>query len=169
MENIRRSIKLFFTKYGKLLFIIAIGFVVFVFILKFIDSEYSRGHKSDTNMNNENIMNSPKKVNKVHITKEIAEKFITYCTNESYEDAYNMLAKDCIENNFKTKQEFIENFINKRLDKTKKYYCKKIEDNIYEICEKVDLLKTGGKENISSIAKIKVIQKKKEKIMILEE
>lgn len=169
MENIRRSIKLFFTKYGKLLFIIAIGFVAFIFILKFIDNEYSRSHKSNTNLNNENIINLQKKVNKVHITKEIAEKFIIYCTDEAYEDAYNMLAEECIENNFKTKQDFIENFIYKKLDRNKKYYCKKIEANTYGIYEKADLLKTGGKENISSIAKIKVIQEETEKIMILEE
>ena len=47
---------------------------------------------------------------------EIIKKFVDYCNEKSYQDAYNLLSQDCKEEVFNNIETFIEDYINEIFD-----------------------------------------------------
>ena len=52
---------------------------------------------------------------------EIIKKFVDYCNEKSYQDAYNLLSQDCKEEVFNNIETFIEDYINEIFDTEKSY------------------------------------------------
>lgn len=80
--------------------------------------------------------------------KELIEKFLDYCINKDVSSAYKMLSS---ENNYKTQNEFKENYINKYFSETKIYNItlksSKNDEYIYNVKISKDILSSGKLDN----------------------
>ncbi len=71
-------------------------------------------------------------------------KFLQYCKNKQYEQAYNMLSDDCKENEYDTLEKFQDKYIGAKFNKDALYEIEKWMNNTYKISIANDLLSTGN-------------------------
>lgn len=78
--------------------------------------------------------------------ENLIEQYINYCNNKEYENAYNMLSYDCIDNLYPNIEDF-KTYIDGIFDDKKEYYIQNysnVENTyIYSICIFEDMLATG--------------------------
>ena len=74
-------------------------------------------------------------------------KFLKYCKEESYEQAYNMLSADCKQNHYNTLEQFQTKYIKSKFNKDDVYEIEKWIGNTYKISISKDLLATGDVNN----------------------
>ncbi len=160
MENIRRNIKLFFTRYGNHLFIIIAVILGILLFLRFIDSIAEQNYKrkklemeeiQSTQTINKNVETEKirrlrnKKISK---DKKIIEDFLSLC-EKNQQEAYNMLSNSCKMDKYVSFEEFKNNYIDIIFSKTKDYKIEEQEqDSLYKILLYVeDVLQAGSVEN----------------------
>lgn len=153
MENIRRSIKLFFTIYGGLLFQIIGGIAIFFFVLKGINYLYKENSETSSQ---ENLISEQEIIDKqIELEKEeedilFISKFLDYCNDKKVEEAYSMLSEECIKQKYQTMDIFKKEYIDKIFTYKKEYKIEK-EDNVYKITILEGILESGSTENRDSI------------------
>ena len=70
-------------------------------------------------------------------------KFLQYCKNEKYEEAYNMLSLDCKEKKYQTLEKFTQNYAKTKFNKNDVYEVEEWINNTYRVSISVDKLATG--------------------------
>ncbi len=163
MENIRRSIKLFFAKYGNLILIFVLIIAGIILFLKLIDKIAEESYKRKE-ANRENVVIS-KNVNKdvskntetrkmevqrnknIIQDKKIIDQFLSSC-KKNQEEAYNMLSDQCKLDKYQTFEDF-KNYVDIIFEQTKDYKIEEQEqDGLYKILFYVeDILQAGSVEN----------------------
>ena len=147
MEKIKRQIRLFFGKNGKLLLqIIGIIFLI-ICIIQALNTYVS----SKENENKENLINKQeqavKKNTNIKKEKEFISKFIEYCMEAKVEEAYAMLATISKKEKYNTVDKFESDFVKKNFKIKKEYEIEKIKDSRYKVILKDDILQTGKVES----------------------
>lgn len=147
MENIRRSIKLFFTIYGSFLFQIIGIILLILFGIRSVNYIYKENREKDIN---QNITSNYQKLDKEELEAEkeeieIISEFLDNCNNNKIEEAYNMLSETCINNYYQTIDIFKE-YINKIFTHKKDYEIEK-ENDLYRITIIQGVLEAGSVEN----------------------
>lgn len=153
MENIRRSIKLFFTIYGGLLFQIIGGIAIFFFVLKGVNYIYKEDSKTNSQENlisEQEIIDKQKELEKEEKDILFISNFLDYCNDKQIEEAYSMLSEECIKQKYQTIDIFKKEYIDKIFAYKKEYEIKK-EDNRYKITILEGILESGNIENRKSI------------------
>lgn len=79
-------------------------------------------------------------VNKINNT---ISKFLQYCKNENYEEAYNMISFDCKKKKYSTLEEFIEKYVQSKFSKNNVYEIEEWILNTYRVSISEDALATG--------------------------
>lgn len=147
MENIKREIKLFWMKYGKLLLQIIAVTIFFIYALKALNKysiyindeerkatlEYREKNKDEKD---KNIKNQKQ--------KECIYEFIKYCNENSVEKAYNMLSENCKKEKYKTISEFEKKYIKVIFKERKDYKVQNDKKNIYKITFLQSILQSGS-------------------------
>ena len=165
MENIRRSIKLFFTKYGKLLlivFAIIAGFLLFLRLLdKIAEDNYRKELQKreekrlaiQNTLGNENRNVETKKIEKqrkrvISSDEKLIEKFLSLC-EENTQEAYDMLSDKCKKEKFLTVEEFKSKYVDLVFAQAKDHKIEEQEqDRLYKVLFYVeDILQAGSLEN----------------------
>lgn len=156
MEKIRREIRLFLIRNGKLLLQI-IGIILFAILI--IQTLNNEAKENKANQENNKLIHEEKKeVNKkIKQDKKIIEEFINCCNDEKIEDAYKMISDYCIKEKYPTIKDFKEKYINQIFDiKICEYEISKIND-IYLVELTQNFLETGTKESLKQ-TKIQIIE-----------
>ena len=97
-----------------------------------------------------------KEVQKINNT---ISKFLQYCKNGKIEEAYNMLSKDCKENEYKTSEKFKEKYLRTRFDKDSIYEIENWKRDTYKITISKDLLSTGDvNSNVKQVEYITIVE-----------
>lgn len=88
------------------------------------------------------------------ITKTEAEKinntiskFIEYCKKQNFEEAYNMLTKDCKQDRYNSLEKFTEEYAKPKFKSYQTYEIKKWENTTYQVEISEDILATGNTNN----------------------
>ena len=85
---------------------------------------------------------------KVKEEKElIVDQFIRYCNAKEFENAYNLISKDCKNELYPNVNLFIQNYINNVFNTTKLYSKEIYVGNIYKVKLYEDILSTGNVSN----------------------
>ena len=74
-------------------------------------------------------------------------KFLQYCKNEQYQEAYDMISDDCKEKVYKTLDEFTNKYAKNKITKNYVYEIEKWIRNTYRISISEDMLATGNTGN----------------------
>lgn len=153
MENIRRSIRLFFVSYGSLLFQIIAIIAIVLFVIRGANHLYIQNSEKEI-IENE-LLQEESKQEQQAIKKEkedisFISEFLDYCNDKKIEEAYSMLSEKCIKDNFQTIEKFKNEYVNKIFTYQKEYEIEK-EDDLYKITILDGLLQSGGSENRKSI------------------
>lgn len=148
MENIRRSLKLFFAIYGGLLFRIIITIVVFLFTLSVIDNLYK--NSTEVTTRNNTIQEQEVVLENEKYSIAYISKFLDFCNENKIEEAYKMLSEDCIKQKYQTIDIFKKEYIDKIFTYKKEYKIEK-EEKLYRITILDGVLESGSKENRKSI------------------
>lgn len=153
MENIKRSIRIFFTTFGGLLFQIIGIIAIVLFAIHGVNNLYKENTKTQE-------LEESKLSEEVQIKKELLEKenenrlfiseFIDYCNENKIEEAYNMLSEECIKDKYQTIEKFEDEYVNK-IFTYKKDYEIEIEDNLYKVTIMEGILQSGKIDNRNSI------------------
>lgn len=153
MENIRRSISLFFATYGGLLFQIIGTIALILLALRGLDYLYK---ENNIDKLNENVVSEQEIALKEKATKKEKEnilfisEFLDYCNNKKIQEAYNMLSEKCITEKFQTIERFKKEYVEKIFTYKKDYKIEKIE-NLYKITILEGVLQSGKTENRDGI------------------
>lgn len=152
MINLIRS----FFRNEKFIFEIICVIVFIIFFLHMLNNQMYVNTENSADSNNkvtEEIIDEEKVV-----TDQLIKNFITFCKNEQYTEAYNLLTDDCKENLYTNQTEFENKYCKKYLIGLEKYYTNivKKENNTitYMVQYYPDPLTTGdteGKKNYISI------------------
>ena len=153
MENIRRSIKLFFVTYGSLLFQIIGIIVVILFSIRGINSLYEKNATEKT-VKNELLQEETEKEQQIKEKEKedisFISEFLNYCNNKKIEEAYNMLSEECIKDIYETIEKFENEYVNKIFTYKKEYKIEK-ENDLYKIIILDGVLESGSLENRKSV------------------
>lgn len=79
-------------------------------------------------------------VNKINNT---ISKFLQYCKNENYEEAYNMISADCKKKKYSTLEEFTEKYAKSKFSQNDVYEIEEWILNTYRVSISEDSLATG--------------------------
>ena len=174
MENIIGKIKIFLSKYNNLYLRRIIIILIIIFALRLIDYYMYGSRKTYENENMQNtVLTKEEKIKQKEVkkSKEIINSFIWSCTNQRYEEAYDMLSKECKKEQFPDLQVFINNFINQKIDIKNKYYIGQEENgDIYYIDVTKNPLTTGGiNQELYKIKCKLILENNITKITILKE
>ena len=146
MEKIRREIKLFWTRNGKLLLQI-IGSISLVILVIQGANQYvimqNKQKEKETLAHKEEREQEKIKQN---IDKEYINVFLDYCKNDRIEEAYNMLSENCKKEKYPTIDFFKKNYINKIYNYKREYQIT-LQNDIYKITFLEDILQSGKVEN----------------------
>lgn len=149
MEKIRREIKLFWTRNGKLLLQI-IGSIALVILIIQGANQYvimqNKQKEKETLSHKEEREQEKIKENTNNQYKEYISTFLDYCNNEKIEEAYKMLSENCIKEKYQTIDIFKKNYINKIFNYKKEYQIT-LQNDIYKITFLEDILQAGTVEN----------------------
>lgn len=143
----RLKIRNFFKKYGKLIGLIAIIWLTVIGINKLLKISNQKKEPITTYTPHEAVLDSAEKApTKVKDSmEEFIDKYINYCNNEQYKDAYNMLSDECKEY-FGTFSNYAKYVYNK-FDQPKIYslqnYSNKDGKYIYNVKLYDDILASG--------------------------
>lgn len=153
MENMRRSIKLFFATYGSLLFRIIGVIAIIIFILQGINylyKENSQNNLKENSISNRAMMEKQEKLKNEKEDKILISKFLDYCNDKRVEEAYNILSEECIKENYQTLEKFSKEYV-AEIFTYKKDYEIELENDLYKITIIDGILESGSVENRKSI------------------
>lgn len=147
MEKIRREIRLFWTRNGKLLLQI-IGSIALVILVIQGANQYviMQNKQKETSAYKEEKEHEKIKDNTDKEYKEYISVFLDYCKNDRIEEAYNMLSENCKKEKYPTIDFFKKNYINK-IYSYKREYQITLQNDIYKITFLEDILQAGTVEN----------------------
>lgn len=154
MEKIRREIRLFWTRNGKLLLQI-IGVIALIILVIQGLNQYTilqnkeKSKKMEATQEQRKQEQIQRKKNGEY--KSLISTFINYCNNEKIDEAYNMLSETCKQEKYLTITNFKENYINKVFDRKKDCEITLQENNIFKIIFWEDLLQAGTIANRKQI------------------
>ena len=146
MENIKRSIKLFFVYYGKLFLYIIGNICILIFIIQSANSYVIK--QNEIKYSSQEYKNSIQQKENEKKEKGLISKFIQYCNTNEIDKAYDLLSDECKKEKYKTKEEFLQKYIYKF------FYINICEDEIlkeedrYIIYLTQDMLITGKMDSI---------------------
>lgn len=89
-------------------------------------------------------------------------KFLEYCKNENFEQAYEMLSTDCKQNEFNNIQTFKERYASKKFDKNAIYEIEKWINDTYKVSISKDILSTGKVNNEKQVEYITIVNENSE-------
>ena len=142
----RRKIRLFFVQYGRLLIFIIGAIVIFIYLLKGLNSYYKETYIKNEITPEERIAIEQEEQDEEQSEKNISQ-FIDNCNSEKIQEAYNMLTDECKNEKYKTINEFKNNYINLLFNiKICEYKIEK-ENEIYIVNLTEDMLITGKTES----------------------
>ena len=160
MENIRRNIKLFFTRYGNHIFVIVAIILGVLLFLKLIDKiaednyrskklkmeKIQTSQKVESNIETKKIETQRRK--KISRDKKTIDSFLSAC-KEKPEEAYEMLTTNCKIDQYPTLEDFKNKYLDVIFSQSKDYKIEEQEqDGVYKILFYVeDILQAGTVEN----------------------
>lgn len=153
MENIRRSVRLFFVSYGSLLFQIIGIIVIVLFVLRVANHLYTENTENEVIENEilqEEIKENEQTIKKQKENISFISEFLDYCNKGQVEEAYSMLSDKCIKEKFQTIDIFKTEYLNKIFTYKKEYEIEN-ENNLYKVTILEGVLESGGLENRKSI------------------
>lgn len=152
MENMRRSIKLFFATYGSLLFQIIGIIAIFLFALNSINYLYKENNAktSKENIVSEQEIKEEKNIEEEKEYKLYISEFLNYCNAGKTEEAYSMLSEKCIKEKYQTIDIFKKEYVDKVFIYKKDYEIEK-ENDKYKVKILEGALESGRIENRESI------------------
>lgn len=146
--DLRLKIKHFFKKNKKIIFVIVIVWLFIFFINQILKLYTPEPEIEDTYEPHVSVIDSSQKVPEKYQTniEDLIEEYVTYCNNNDFDKAYNMLSKDCKEYAYPTYEDFIDHL--KVVMYTPKKYSIQNYSNlddmyIYSISYTDDFLATG--------------------------
>lgn len=149
--KIRIKIRDFYQKYKKIIFIIIIIWAVIIAINTFLKNRKIEIKPITTYEPHTSVMDTTSSV-PTQLQQPISnaiDKFINYCNNKEYENAYNLLTKSCKEYKFQTLEKFKEyvddTFPNKKVYNIQNY-SNVGSTYIYNVRIMDDMLATGLNE-----------------------
>lgn len=150
MENLKRSVRIFFATYGGLLFRIIGGIILIIIVLRGINSIVKENNKPSLTQNNIVSQNEKeyreKKLEIQQENKKFVSEFIDYCNDNKIQEAYQMLSEECINKKYPTIDKFKSEYINKIFTYKKEY--KIIEENgLYKVELLEGILQSGKIED----------------------
>lgn len=78
-------------------------------------------------------------------------KFLQYCKNENYQEAYNMISSDCRQKKYQTLEKFIEKYAKAKINKSSVYEIEEWIRDTYRISILEDKLATGNAQGSKKI------------------
>lgn len=146
--DLRLKIKHFFRKNKKIIFVIVIVWLFIFFINQVLKLYTPEPEIEDTYEPHVSVIDSSQKVPEKYQTniEDLIEEYVSYCNNNDFDKAYNMLSKDCKEYAYPTYEDFIDHL--KIVMYTPKKYSIQNYSNlddmyIYSISYTDDFLATG--------------------------
>ena len=146
--DLRLKIKHFFRKNKKIIFVIVIVWLFIFFINQVLKLYTPEPEIGDTYEPHVSVIDSSQKVPEKYQTniEDLIEEYVSYCNNNDFDKAYNMLSKDCKEYAYPTYEDFIDHL--KIVMYTPKKYSIQNYSNlddmyIYSISYTDDFLATG--------------------------
>lgn len=146
--DLRLKIKHFFRKNKKIIFVIVIVWLFIFFINQVLKLYTPEPEIEDTYEPHVSVIDSSQKVPEKYQTniEGLIEEYVSYCNNNDFDKAYNMLSKDCKEYAYPTYEDFIDHL--KIVMYTPKKYSIQNYSNlddmyIYSISYTDDFLATG--------------------------
>ena len=146
--DLRLKIKHFFRKNQKIIFVIVIVWLFIFFINQVLKLYTPEPEIEDTYEPHVSVIDSSQKVPEKYQTniEDLIEEYVSYCNNNDFDKAYNMLSKDCKEYAYPTYEDFIDHL--KIVMYTPKKYSIQNYSNlddmyIYSISYTDDFLATG--------------------------
>lgn len=165
MEKIKREIRLFFVKYGRLLVFIIGIFLITILVLESIEDYYI------TTMNYEEKIEIEKQEEiereKEQEDREYISKFIDFCNEKKAEEAYEMISYKCKQEKYTTLEEFKNEYINKFFEIRIDNYKIVKENDIYKVSLIQNMLLTGKNSIVEQIYQIEEVLEKS--IYIIDE
>lgn len=165
--DLRLKIKHFFRKNKKIIFVIVIIWLFIFFINQILKLYTPEPEIENTYEPHVSVIDSSQKVPEKYQTniEGLIEEYVTYCNNNDFDKAYNMLSKDCKEYAYPTYEDFIEHL--KVVMYTPKKYSIQNYSNlddlyIYSINYTDDFLATGLTNTEYSYTEEKMAFKKNE-------
>lgn len=149
MEKIRREIRLFWTRNGKLLLQIIGTIALIILAIQGLNQYTILKNKEEAEkklINQEKIEKEKKKKKEIEKDKETISKFINYCNEKKINEAYKMLSEDCKKTKYLTITDFEEKYIKKIFEYKKDYEISLQENNTYKIVFLEDILQAGSTE-----------------------
>lgn len=154
MEKIRREIRLFWVRNGKLLLQI-IGVIVLIILVvqglnqfTIINNKAKEEELLATQEERENQKIQKKKENEY---KNLILTFVDYCNNKEIDKAYEMLSGTCKKEKYPTHNEFEEKYINKVFKQKKDCEIDILQNNVFKVVLLQDILQAGTIENREKI------------------
>lgn len=153
--DLRLKIRNFIKKYKRWIIIILIAWGTVIAINSFIKNHNFKEVPSTTYEPYTPIMGGNTNINKKteEVISNIIDQYVSYCNNEEYQEAYNLLSTDCKQNQFPTLERF--KVYAKNLFSTEKVYTLQNYYNtdtnfVYRLRIFDDILATGltGKEEL---------------------
>ena len=153
--NIKRSVRLFFVSYGRLIFTIIAFLAIFIYALHSLDEYVGKTYiKNELTEEEKSILEEQNE--KVKENKKYISEIIDYCNNKEITKAYNMLSDKCKNEKYRTIDEFQINFIKKYFSLNISEYKIEKNKNDYIVSLTQDMLITGKTES-SIYINIKII------------
>ena len=150
MENLKRSVRIFFATYGGLLFRIIGGIILIIVVLRGINSIVKENNKPSLTQNNIVSQNEKedreKKLEIQQENKKFVSEFIDYCNDNKIQEAYKMLSKECINKKYPTIEKFKSEYINKIFTYKKEYKITE-ENGLYKVEVLEGILQSGKIED----------------------
>lgn len=125
--DFRIKIRDFFRKHGKLIAIIVIVFALVVAINRMLVSNKRPDSPTTTYTPHTAVLDSTDGTSEEVPTKvadsfeSFIEKYIKYCNNHDFVDAYNLISDDCRKNFFGDSYNNFVNYVSEKFDSTKAY------------------------------------------------
>ena len=149
-SKITMSITRFFKKYGKIILIVFIVWLIIFIINQQLKKMPKESNGTNTYTPDEAVMeengNVPNKYR--DIIKGTIDQYFAYCQNKDYESAFNMLTADCQEVIYNKSLNRFAEYISERINSQKKYYIQNYSNlkniYIYDFYVIDDIEKTGG-------------------------
>lgn len=173
MHNLRRFYYQNKEKIWKVVLIVA-ALLGLIYFLNYTTVERSKQNNSNqviesqsySDEENKTYISDKSAITGENITSEDAQKinntvskFLQYCKNENYEEAYNMISSDCKEKKYPTVDKFTEKYIKTKFGKDKVYEIEEWIGNTYRVSISEDILATGNVGNTKKIVEYITIVK----------
>ena len=153
MEKIRREIKLFWTRNGKLLLKIIGVIILIIFCVQSANEVAKMKNKQEEEYllkNKENIERERLKKEKQQEYIEYISEFLDKCINKQIKEAYEMLSEECKEKKYSTIESFKINYIDKIFNHKREYKITQ-EGESFKVTFLEDILEAGKLENREKI------------------